>query len=86
LKDIMYDESGNLVQRSYVPVLVVGAGPAGLAAAIELGRHGVETLVVDRRLKRSSLPRATTVSTRTMELVRSWGLEEAVLAGGVDVE
>ena len=73
-------------QPPHIPVLVVGAGPAGLAAAIELGRHGVETLVVDRRRARSSLPRATTISTRTMELVRSWGLEEAVLAGGVDVE
>jgi putative polyketide hydroxylase len=82
----MSDESGNPVHRSQIAVFVVGAGPAGLAAAIELGRHGVETLVVDRRLKRSSLPRATTVSTRTMELVRSWGLEQAVLAGGVDVE
>ena len=74
------------MQRTDIPVLVVGAGPAGLATAIELGRHGVETLVVDRRLTRSSLPRATTLSTRTMELVRSWGLEQAVLAGGVDVE
>jgi putative polyketide hydroxylase len=69
-----------------VPVLIVGAGPAGLAAAIALGRRGVESLVVDRRLERSSLPRATMISTRTMELVRSWGLADRVLAGGVDVE
>lgn len=68
------------------PVLIVGAGPAGLAAAIALGRRGVASLVVDRRLERSSLPRATTISTRTMELVRSWGLEATVLAGGVEVE
>jgi putative flavoprotein involved in K+ transport len=31
-----------------VPVLVVGAGPAGLAVAASLGRRGVEALVVDR--------------------------------------
>ncbi len=30
-----------------VSVLVIGGGPAGLAAAIELGRHGVDTLIVD---------------------------------------
>jgi NADPH-dependent 2,4-dienoyl-CoA reductase/sulfur reductase-like enzyme/Fe-S-cluster-containing hydrogenase component 2/bacterioferritin-associated ferredoxin len=30
-----------------VDVLIIGAGPAGLAAAVELGRLGVETLVVD---------------------------------------
>ena len=29
-----------------VPVVVVGAGPAGLAAAIALGRLGVETMLV----------------------------------------
>ena len=30
-----------------VEVLIVGGGPAGLSAAIELGQHGVETLIVD---------------------------------------
>ncbi len=30
-----------------VPVLIIGAGPAGLTAAIELGKRGVETLLVD---------------------------------------
>ena len=34
----------------------------------------------------SSLPRATVVSLRSMELIRSWGVEDAVRAGGVDVE
>ena len=74
------------MHRPHFPVLIVGAGPAGLAAAIALGRRGVETLVVDRRLERSSMPRATTISMRSMELIRSWGLENDVLAGGVDVE
>ena len=70
----------------HFPALIVGAGPAGLAAAIALGRRGVESLVVDRRPERSSLPRATTISTRSMELIRSWGLEDEVRAGGVEVE
>jgi putative polyketide hydroxylase len=75
-----------MIRPLNIPVLIVGAGPAGLAAAIALERHGVESLVVDRRLERSSLPRATTISTRTMELIRSWGLADEVLAGGVDVD
>jgi putative polyketide hydroxylase len=68
------------------PVLLIGAGPAGLAAALALARRGVDCLVVDRRLERSSLPRATTISTRSMELIRSWGAEDAVLEGGVEVD
>jgi putative polyketide hydroxylase len=69
-----------------VPVLIVGAGPAGLTTAIALARYGVESLVVERRPVLSGLPKATVVSTRSMELYRSWGLEDAIRAGAVDVE
>src|SRR5215216_6070723 len=37
------------------------------------------------RRRRPRLPRATVLTTRSMELVRSWGLERDVRAGGVDV-
>ncbi len=30
-------------------VLIVGAGPAGLLAALALGKYGVKTAIVDRR-------------------------------------
>lgn len=68
-----------------VPVLIVGAGPAGLVAAITLARHGVGSLLIERHPGTSKLPRATAISTRTMELIRSWGLEAQVRAGAVDV-
>jgi putative polyketide hydroxylase len=67
-------------------VLVVGAGPGGLATAITLGSYGIDTLVVDRRLSTSTLPRATVASTGTMELLRRWGLEEAARERAIDVE
>lgn len=69
-----------------VSVLVVGGGPAGLTAAGALSRLGVDCLVVERRASLSALPRATSVSTRSMEILRSWGLEDEVRAGGVEVE
>jgi putative polyketide hydroxylase len=68
------------------PVVVVGAGPAGLTAAVSLARHGIEVLLVERREAGSELPRATVLSVRTMEMLRCWGLADRVLAGGVDVE
>ena len=67
-------------------VVIVGAGPGGLASAITLGSYGVETLVVERRHSPSTLPRANTASTGTMELLRRWGLEEAARERSVDVE
>jgi putative polyketide hydroxylase len=73
-------------QDNEIPVLIAGAGPAGLTAAIALAREGVESLVVERRREPSPLPRATTVSTRSMELLRSWGLEDEMRAGGADAE
>jgi putative polyketide hydroxylase len=67
-------------------VVIVGAGTAGLAAASALGDHGVATLLVEERTEPPTLPRATVISTRTMELLRAWGLEDETLAGGVDAD
>jgi putative polyketide hydroxylase len=67
-------------------VVVVGAGAAGLAVSTTLGRYGVRTLLVEQRVESSDLPRATVISTRSMELLRDWRLEDEVLAGGVDAD
>ena len=69
-----------------VEVVVVGAGPGGLASAVTLGSYGVETLVVEQRHSPSPLPRANTASTGTMELLRRWGLEETARERSIDVE
>jgi 2-polyprenyl-6-methoxyphenol hydroxylase-like FAD-dependent oxidoreductase len=77
MKDTLSDE---------IEVLVAGAGPAGLVAAITLARSGVRTLVVERRTEPSTHPRATVVSTWAMELMRRWGLSERLRANALDVE
>jgi 2-polyprenyl-6-methoxyphenol hydroxylase-like FAD-dependent oxidoreductase len=59
-------------------VLIVGAGPVGLALALELGLCGIECLVIDRRDGSVTVPKMTVVSTRNMEFCRRWGIADRV--------
>lgn len=55
-------------------VLVVGAGPVGLALAIELGMQGRRCLVVEQHDRVGLAPRAKTTNVRSRELMRRWGV------------
>jgi len=63
-----------------VQVLVVGGGPVGLSMAIFLRRHGVDTLLVEKRSGTSFLPRAPGLQARTMELFRAAGFSDEIRA------
>lgn len=59
-------------------VLIVGAGPVGLAAAIELGQRGVRCIVVERNDRVGYSPRAKTTNVRSREHLRRWGIADAL--------
>jgi 2-polyprenyl-6-methoxyphenol hydroxylase-like FAD-dependent oxidoreductase len=61
------------------PVLIVGGGPVGLCAALELDFHGIPVTVIEPRARvEHSRPRAKTTSARTMEHFRRWGISDSV--------
>lgn len=61
-------------------VLVVGAGPSGLMAAVCLARLGVDVTIVDGKSEPTRESRALALQARSMEIFDQLGLVEAVLA------
>jgi putative polyketide hydroxylase len=63
-----------------VPVLIVGAGAAGLATSALLAKHGVSSLLVEKRREIFIYPKARNLSFRSLEIVRGLGLGDQVHA------
>jgi 3-(3-hydroxy-phenyl)propionate hydroxylase len=64
----------------FVPVVIVGAGPAGIAAATLLGQYGVETLVLDRHETVYPLPRAVHADDEVYRILARLGIGDEFAA------
>jgi 2-polyprenyl-6-methoxyphenol hydroxylase-like FAD-dependent oxidoreductase len=64
-------------------VLVVGAGPTGLTAAVELRRRGIAAQIVDRRAGQSNLSRAVGILPASLDHLQACGATPRLLAEGV---
>jgi 3-(3-hydroxy-phenyl)propionate hydroxylase len=62
-----------------VPVLVVGAGPVGLTAALLLAGRGVEVLVVERHREPYGLPRAVHLDDEVLRVLQEVGVADDVV-------
>ncbi|WP_328438880.1 FAD-dependent oxidoreductase [Streptomyces sp. NBC_00444] len=63
-------------------VLIVGAGPTGLALGVDLARRGVDALVVERADRLFPGSRGKGVQPRTMEVFDDLGVLDAIRAAG----
>src|SRR5260370_26354104 len=63
-------------------VVVVGAGPVGLTLAIDLGRRGARTLLIEKDPTTKQYPKMDRSNARTMEFYRRIGIADPLPALG----
>lgn len=64
-------------------VLIIGAGPTGLAAAVSLVAQGIAITVVDRQAAGANTSRAAVVNARTLEVLEDLDVSRRLVKEGV---
>ena len=65
-------------QDEFIPVVIVGAGPTGLAAANLLGQSGIATLIFERNSGLSNIPKAIALDDEGLRICQAMGLFTAM--------
>ena len=66
-------------------VLIAGAGPVGLTAALEPAGRGAAVRIFDREGSRSKLSKAIGINVQSLELLEPSGATERLLAAGIRI-
>jgi 2-polyprenyl-6-methoxyphenol hydroxylase-like FAD-dependent oxidoreductase len=67
-------------------IVIVGGGPCGLVLAIELGRRGIATVVIEEKTSPTRFPAANATQARTMEHYRRLGFANRLRAQGLPAD
>lgn len=67
-------------QNASAPVLIIGAGPSGMVAALCLAKRGVDCILVERREGLETHPKAHELSARSIEILHELGFGYEELA------
>ncbi|GAA4105594.1 FAD-dependent monooxygenase [Enteractinococcus coprophilus] len=67
-------------------VLVVGAGPTGLTAALAAIQAGMTVRIIDQRIERTQYSKALVTHARTMEIFAALGIADDVAAAGRELK
>ncbi|VVE86214.1 FAD-dependent oxidoreductase [Pandoraea bronchicola] len=76
------EQSGSVTPETH-PVIVIGAGPVGLATAIDLAQQGVSVVVLDDDCTLSTGSRAICFAKRTLDIFDRLGCGERMVQKGV---
>src|SRR5947207_4029419 len=63
-------------------VLIVGAGPTGLALACQLIRYGIDFRIIDKKKTTTPFSKAIGVQARTLEIYEQIGLADKLVSQG----
>lgn len=74
------------LQTIDAPVVIVGAGPGGLALAADLSARGIRSVLIESRTEPTLHPRATLLGARSMELYRRFGIADKILKAGLPTD
>ena len=69
----------------HTDILIVGAGPVGLALSADLKRRGIGALTIDKIPEGANTSRAAVVHARTLEMLEPLGVVPAMLNDGIRV-
>jgi 2-polyprenyl-6-methoxyphenol hydroxylase-like FAD-dependent oxidoreductase len=83
-KDLLGGMAGSAPEDTFV--LIVGGGPVGLTAAIELGWRKVPTILVSENLETARHPKCNNTNARSMEHFRRLGVARDIRAVGLPAQ